>query len=214
MRSIIVPMTCFAVLSAAPFSAWAQETTRFYAVEFTDNTKQVSTNIVQQAELDDMQARVRQKNLVLTAAIRKAREAWLADQETSRKGFPSHVAGPAEVKILGVFPEKGQADAKLAELAVGMTVEKNEKKSYIEKKLDKLREQRENIGQIKAQLIVAYEGRVNQVRNIEREIEILEEALAKQEAQKKIKEESEAAARALIIAHIDSLAGTKKTGAE
>lgn len=194
----------FIICAFLAVSLKAQDASRFYAVEVTDNVKQKTRKVAQQSEYDVLQAEARRNNQYLTTALRLARTAWLADPQTSKKGFPSNVSCPAKVKVLGVFADSGQAEAKLAEqVPVVEEGADTEKDGYIEKKLATLREQLGNI----VYTSLSNNAREKLARNINTEITALEEALTKQNALKEEQKAIEIAARALILQKLANATG-------
>jgi len=198
------------LLLACPVLLVAQITQWVSVVEVTDNFRNISYAVMSNEEYTEVAKRTWSRNLVLTKAVRMARDEWIKAEETKDKVFPSSIVVKAEVKRLKTFPDRVQAEAFISELqAKNEEASGSDKKStsILEKRIKALRDELENPP------FGARRAPANWKKAREEELAIWLKELAVRQEKERAVEALQGTAKSLIEAKTDSLAATPSEAA-
>jgi len=190
---------------AISFAADDKKTT-YQVVSVTDIDKETSIVVVSQEEYAALQSGVQATNRLLSKAVTLAKKSWESDKATKRKSFLSSVVSEAKIKPLGTFKTKADADAK-AELLEKSQAGKTGKSDYLEKKLEILKESLKNPPVETPQV-----SRAVWTRNVQEEIRVTEDSIAKRKAKQGAREELEETIRKLIADKLAELLAQTAAG--
>lgn len=178
---------------------------QYSAVESVDIVKETTFQVLTQAEYKNLQDEILLKNSLLSKAMHMAQEDWKTGTNTSNVAFPSGIAVPAKMKLLGIYTDKARAEAEMADQQAKMPKEDTPRTSSLQKRIDLLKEA--------LKTPPADTPAVSQqtwINNTKAEIKMLETILEKREARDLQREKVEEMARQLVLARMTELVAAAK----
>ena len=186
------------ILLSCVLTAHAQSDQKVYLAEVTDFSQMVSYRIMGKEDYKSLRKQIMTKNRLLAKSLKLAKKEWESseDSDMAKKRFPVNVVKPAKVKSLGLFGSQEKAQAKLDDI---MTDEQRKEEQHA-KKVSGIERQiveiKKHLKATQADGQMDSSRKATQIRNLEMQIESLEEELAEREAKDKEKEYNKEQAQA------------------
>jgi hypothetical protein len=199
-RSIIGVLILLPLIAIAGITDWMS------VVRVTSNFREVTFEVLANADYTARSKEAWNRNRVLTQATRLARDEWLKDEETKDKTFPASVACKAELKRLKTFPDATEAEAYATKMADKEEARGHESKAttYLEKRIKILQDELDNASDIAL-------DRGDWTAQHKAEISILQIELSERLAKDRERQDLAEQAKEMIEAHIDTLVAATVT---
>jgi hypothetical protein len=202
-RSIIGVLVFLPLIAIAGISDWVS------VVRVTSNFREVTFEVLANADYTARTKEAWSRNRVLTQATRLARDEWIKAEDTKAKTFPASVTSKAELKRLKTFPDATEAEAYSAKMAEEEEARNKESKatSYLEKKVKILQDEIDNASDSNLE-------EPNWIERREADIATLQVKISERRAMDQERQDLAEEAKGTIEAHIDSLVAAPEPAPE